>query len=68
MLYNDRKRKHALNRQKHTKSEGICVHSTMPKIDCCQDIYLYAASKMDLMLKIATAINGKKYMIYGDSG
>lgn len=68
VLYNGHKRKHALKYQAITTPDGMCLHLFGPEVGRRHDMYLYHAAGTDAMLEGIMWINGKQYVVFGDSG
>lgn len=68
VVYNGHKRKHALKYQAITTPDGMCVHLFGPEVGRRHDMFLYAASGADAMLEGILEIDGRQYVVYGDSG
>lgn len=68
VLYNGHKRKHAIKFQAVTTPDGLCIHLHGPEVGRRHDMYLYACSGLDDHLPQILSIDGKQYIVYGDSG
>lgn len=68
VVYNGHKRKHALKFQAVTTPDGLCIHLHGPEVGRRHDMFLYASSGMDAQLLDVMTVNGKQFIVYGDSG
>lgn len=67
-VYNGHKRKHALKFQAITTPDGLCAHLYGPEVGGRHDMFLYAESDIERFLKDILVIEGRQYVVYGDSG
>lgn len=68
VVYNGHKRVHALKFQAVTTPDGLCLHLFGPEVGRRHDMFLYEQSHMDDMLEEVMVLDGRQFVIYGDSG
>jgi len=68
VAYNGHKRKHALKYQAVTTPDGLILHVYGPLEGRRHDWTLYMRSGLDESLGDLLLVDGKQYVIYGDSG
>lgn len=68
VTYNGHKRKHVFKYQTITTPDGICIHVLGLEVRRKHDMFLYVLSRMDEMFQSILKINGKHYVVFGDSG
>lgn len=67
VAYNEYKRNHALNYQAVITPDGICIHLHGPEVGRRHEMFLYASSRMDEILTSILTINGKQFVVFGES-
>ena len=67
VVYNGHKRKHSLKFQAVNSSDGMILHAYGPVEGRRHDWFMYVCSGLEINLRSVLHVNGRQYVIYGDS-